>query len=1241
MGKTIAFSGYRSEKLPENIDPIRINLRETVLSSIEEGYDTFLCGMADGFDLMAASVVLELKARYNLKLISVIPFKENTSKSEAYAKVLSSADDTVTLSETFTYDSYYKRNEYMVDHCDKLICYYDGRYGGTEYTVEYANKQGIPTINLWELITPEMRMPKSIDNKRERVIDELKNALRKGSNISVISAYFTIYAYESLKKEMSRISNMRFLFKEPTFVKKDDELWRQYYIDRKGERDISGNEFEIRLRNEMKQSSIAKECAKWIKEKVEMKSFKKPNPAQPRMIIVDNPKDTVMINGTVDFTTDGLGITPSDRIDNNICIYGKEMTANFLHQFDEIWTDSTTVEDVKEKVLEQMRILYKENPPEFIYFITLYNLFYDNLNELNEENIIKTKTGFKDTVIWNKLYKFQQDGVLGVIDKMEKWGGCILADSVGLGKTFTALAVIKYYELRNSRILVLAPKKLRDNWIIYTQNDMRNILAEDRFGYTVLNHTDLSRKSGMSGDINLATVNWANYDLVVIDESHNFRNNHPVKGKVTRYEKLMNDIIRSGVKTKVLMLSATPVNNRMNDIKNQIGFITEGNNLLFADAGVPNVENVLKRAQLVFNKWQTLPEDKRTTDRFVEMMDLDYFKLLDTVTIARSRRHIEKYYNLDEIGRFPERLTPKNHYPDIDTLNEFPKIGDVNRLIRKLTLCVYSPLGYILPSKRGEYSDKYDVAVADGQSIFKQVDRERSLVDLMRVGILKRMESSIYSFGITIGKIIDKINYTLDKIENNQVEISEDLSINDIDLDDNEFDDLMLGNTVKVLLRDMDLIRWKQDLLADKEKLEMILAAAKEVTPERDKKLHELKNVIHEKIAHPINAGNEKVIIFTAFADTAEYLYRNIAPEMLAEGKYTAMVTGTGDNKSTVPIPKSLKNLIRISDLNSVLTLFSPQSKEKEKIFPDMPNAIDILIATDCISEGQNLQDCDYLINYDIHWNPVRIIQRFGRIDRLGSANECIQLVNFWPNMELDEYINLGQRVKGRMVLLDVSATGDDNVIDERKEKKDLEYRKNQLLKLKNEVVDLEDIAGNISITDLTFSDFKIDLMEYMKHNRKHLDEAPTGMYAIAKIPDKLRDTVEPGVIFTLRQIEGREQTKEQNAFYPYYLAYVTDSGITKLNFVQSKKILDFYKKICVGQTDVMKELADKFNKATDNGRNMGIYSELLENAIDNLIGKKQEAGIAGLFSKGGGIIDNEAFDGIEDFELISFLILK
>ncbi|MDD4296942.1 MAG: SNF2-related protein, partial [Ruminiclostridium sp.] len=588
-----------------------------------------------------------------------------------------------------------------------------------------------------------MKVPKVIDNKKHRVVDELREGLNKGSKLSVISAYFTIYAYADLKKELSKIDKMRFIFTEPTFVKKDKELIREYYIEHNNEKLMSGNEFEIKLRNEMKQSAIAKECADWLQNKAEIKSLKQANPAQPRLIYIENPDDNVSINGTVDFTSDGLGITPSNRIDSNMCIYGKDYTLSFLQAFNELWEDETAVQDVKQNVLEQMKVLYKENTPEFIYFVTLYNVFSNYLDELTEDNIVKSRTGFKNTLIWNKLYKFQQDGVMGVIDKIEKYNGCIIADSVGLGKTFTALAVMKYYELRNDRVLVIVPKKLRENWTIYTMNDKRNIFSGDRFNYDVLNHTDLSRTSGYSGEINLATVNWSNYDLVVIDESHNFRNNPPVKGRITRYERFMNDIIKAGVKTKVLMLSATPVNNKMNDIKNQIAFITEGKNDAFACVGLDNLELILRKAQAVFNRWSLLPEDERTTESFVNMMDTDYFKLLDTITIARSRKHIEKYYNLEEIGRFPTRLTPENRYPTIDTEGEFPPIGSINRLIKKLTLCVYSPLGYVLPEKRTAYEKKYDMSVGANNSVFKQADREQSLLGLMRVGILKRMESSI------------------------------------------------------------------------------------------------------------------------------------------------------------------------------------------------------------------------------------------------------------------------------------------------------------------------------------------------------------------------------------------------------------------------------------------------------------------------------------------------------------------
>lgn len=1088
-----------------------------------------------------------------------------------------------------------------------------------------------------------MKPPKVLDNKKYRVVDELKEELNKGSKLSVISAYFTIYAYAELKKELSKIDNMRFIFTEPTFVHKDQELIREYYIARNPEKKMSGNEFEIKLRNEMKQAAIAKECAQWLEKKAEIKSLRQANPAQPRLVYIENPEDNVSINGTVDFTSDGLGITPSNRLDSNMCLYGKDYTISFLQTFNELWEDDTAVQDVKDKVLEQMRILYKENTPEFIYFVTLYNIFKNYLDELTEDNIVKSRTGFKETLVWNKLYKFQKDGVMGAIDKIEKYNGCIIADSVGLGKTFTALAVIKYYELRNDRVLVIVPKKLRENWTVYTMNDKRNIFSGDRFNYDVLNHTDLSRTSGYSGEINLATLNWSNYDLVVIDESHNFRNNPPVKGRITRYERFMNDIIKAGVKTKVLMLSATPVNNKMNDIKNQIAFITEGRNDAFASVGLDNLELILRKAQAVFNRWSELPDPERTTETFVNMMDLDYFKLLDTVTIARSRKHIEKYYNLEEIGKFPTRLTPENRYPIIDTKGEFPPIEEINRLIKKLTLCVYSPLGYVLPEKRAAYERKYDMTVGTNNSVFRQTDREQSLVGLMRVGILKRMESSINSFALTVENILYKIDKTLEAIEQSRLDYDAEMDISDIDIDDPEYENLMFGNNVKVLLQDMDLIKWKQDLLADKDKLETILLEAINVTPDRDAKLIELITLIENKIKNPINPENRKVVIFTAFADTAKYLYKHLSEEFANEGIYSAIVTGSGDNHSTLPIPKELRRTIKMTDINTVLTLFSPISKECSKVYPEVNEHIDILIATDCISEGQNLQDCDYLINYDIHWNPVRIIQRFGRIDRIGSQNNYIKLVNFWPTKDLDEYINLQQRVKGRMVLLDVSATGEENVIENNpsKEMKDLEYRKKQLKKLQNEVVDLEDISGAISITDLTFNDFKIELMEYMKTKRKTLDEAPNGMYAVTKIDESISDIVKPGVIFTLRQVKGKDQSKEQNPLFPYYMVYITDDGEVQLSFLHAKKILDYYKKLCSGKGEVLKELVEEFNKETNDGRNMKHYSDLLEASIENLIGKKQDIGVASLFSKGGTTMQRSLFDGIEDFELITFLVLK
>lgn len=1067
-----------------------------------------------------------------------------------------------------------------------------------------------------------------LDNKVQgRVIDKLRENIKSGTRLSIISAYFTIYAYEELRKELGKIEKLRLLFSEPTFVKNKKDINREFKLSGSYERGLAGDRYEMKLKNELKQSEIAKECANWIREKVEVRAYDEEYPLPQKMYLMENKKDeSACIFGSSDFTSSGLGLVPSKKLEANTYIKDFIYTQQLLNQFELYWNDKDKVKDVKTYLLKSLEEVYKENNPEFIYFVTLYNIFKDYLNDLSEEDIIKTKTGFKESVVWNKLYNFQKDGVLGAIDKLEKYHGCILADSVGLGKTFEALAVIKYYESRNSRVLVLCPKKLRENWLTYKGNRRDNILERDRLNYDVLNHTDLSRYSGYSGEINLEKIYWENYDLIVIDESHNFRNNNNKRDdKETRYSRLLNQIIKKGVKTKVLMLSATPVNNRMTDLKNQIAFATEGNEFALADYGIKSIDQTLRKAQLVFNKWNELPEERKNLETLLEMLETDYFKLLDMLTIARSRKHIQKYYDTTHIGKFPERLKPINIKNDIDTQNDFIDLDELNKLIRALNLAIYSPMKYILPSKIAEYSKKYDTKT--GKSVFRQIDRETSLIHLMRINILKRMESSIHSFGITISKILKNIDITLEKLNKSQ-DIEENLDIDDLELDDPRLDSVMIGSkNVKVFIQDIDKIKWRAELEGDRAILERIMIEAFKIQPHRDKKLEELKDLIREKVKTPINEGNKKVIIFTAFADTAKYLYDNIADWGLEElGLYSAVITGSDNPKTNL---KGMKG-----EFNNILVNFSPKSKGREAT--DRAE-IDILIATDCISEGQNLQDCDYLINYDIHWNPVRIIQRFGRVDRIGSKNEVIQLVNFWPNMELDEYINLEARVSGRMVMLDMSATGEENVIVDSGEMNDLEYRKKQLKQLQDQVVDLEDIGGGISITDLTFNDFKIDLVNYMKNNKEILEKAPTGMYAVAK---SNIEEAERGVIFCLKQINEEIKPSEFNTLNPYFLVYIKESGEVLLNFIQSKKILDIYKKVCLGENTLFPDLISEFNRETNNAKDMSKFTNFLEKTVENIVGKEEEKGLDSLFSFGETVLNNSV-QNMDDFELISFLVIK
>lgn len=1071
-----------------------------------------------------------------------------------------------------------------------------------------------------------------LDNKTYGKVGEaLASNIGSNAQLSIVSSSFSMYAYWLLKHRLAKASSIRILV--PWSINLTSTTDPSDHVFRVS--GLVGSDGDRRHRNTLNMPEVAKECTQWLLQKAQIKAVAYPIPHNLFHIINDDGR-SIAIQGSSPFTSSGLGFAPSTAYDMNVLLTTASETQNLLNWFNTIWNNQDITRDVKTSVIAQLNEICRSKSPECVYFLILYNIFREFLDDIHEDGIIKARTGIKNTVIWSKLYRFQRDGVLGAIDKIEKHNGCIIADSVGLGKTFEALAIIKYYELRNDRVLVLCPKKLRENWTIYTVNDRRNLFAADRFNFDVLNHTDLTRTSGRSGEINLKTVNWGNYDLVVIDESHNFRNNPPRKDGLTRYSRLMNDIIKSGVKTKVLMLSATPVNNRMNDLKNQVAFITEGIDDALREHGIISIEQTLRKAQMRFNQWLTLDASERSTERLLDVLNFDYFKLLDLLTIARSRKHIEKYYGVADIGRFPERATPINIKADIDTESLFPQLKEINRDIRRLNLSSYAPLKYVLPHKREEYGRKYDMELATG-SVFKQLDREESLIHLVRVNLFKRMESSIHSFALTIERLLQDVRNIIAKLDSYKGLSGNELDIAEIEIDDEDFEPYLIGSKIKVLIEDVDRIKWKQELEEDEALLMKLLREAREIDPKRDEKLQCLKQGIAGKLQTPINPGNKKVLIFTAFADTAEYLYSNIADWARDElGIYSTLVTGrTNSNRTNMPNTRK--------DLESILTSFSPLSKERSRIDESLANEIDILIAADCISEGQNLQDCDCVVSYDIHWNPVRIVQRFGRIDRLGSRNQVVQLVNFWPNMELDEYINLEAHVSGRMVLLDISATGEENIIEysDSAQMNDLEYRRRQLEQLQEEAVSIEDLHNGITITDLTLNDFRMDLAEYAKENARCLEYMPPGAFAITQADDLIADeTLEPGVIFCLRSKTDKLTIDSSYALAPYYLVYVSDSGEVKMNFTHTKRILDALKKVALGRSYRDENNIARFDSITNSGKDMSHYRHLLSKAVTAITGKAEESGVESLFQRGGTVINRDLFRGVDDFEVVAHLVI-
>ena len=1072
---------------------------------------------------------------------------------------------------------------------------------------------------------------KLIDNLSEKLVDDLRVTMQRDSRVSIAAACFSVYAYEELKAQLENIDELRFLFTSPTFLQeKTAKARREFYIPRRNrEKALHGSEFEIRLRNDFSQKAISRECADWIRRKV---CFKSNQTAEgiPNFMTIDSaePVTYAPVNG---FTRADLGCERGNSLFTMINRIDAPQSTQYLELFNTIWNDKQRLQDVTDTVLESITTAYQENSPEFLYFFALYNIFGDFLEQVSEDDLPSDTNGFKESIVWNKLYTFQKDAALAIISKLEQFNGCILADSVGLGKTFTALAVIKYYENRNLRVLVLCPKKLSDNWITYKANYRNNPLAGDRLRYDVLYHTDLSREQGFSGETDLSKLNWAAYDLVVIDESHNFRNGGDVDddGKSNRYTKLMNKVIRPGARTRVLMLSATPVNNRFYDLRNQLALAYEGNSSAWKDKLDTNrsVEEIFRSAQKQFNSWSKLAPSQRTTEQLMRMLDFDFFEILDAVTIARSRQHIEKYYNIEEIGNFLTRLPPVTKQPPLTDLNNAITYDEIYELILSLTLSIYTPSNYILPSRLKKYADLNH----EGKNSLTQAGREEGIRRLMSINLLKRLESSVHSFRLTLQRIRDMIAATLDTIHTYDphkiIELKDLTGAADFDADDMESDLFTVGRKVKIALEDMDYLTWQRDLQTDFETLALLLGMVADITPGHDSKLQTLLQTLAEKQREPLNKDNRKVLIFTAFSDTAQYLYEQVGAYMLRSfGLHTALVTGSVEGRSTVPKFKA--------DLNNVLTCFSPVSKDRAALMPDGPD-IDILIATDCISEGQNLQDCDCVINYDIHWNPVRLVQRFGRIDRIGSRNVVTQMINFWPDVQLDAYIDLRARVETRMKALVLSSTGDDNPLSP-EEKGDLEYRREQLQRLRTEVVDLEDMRGGVSITDLGLNEFRMELLEYAKHHPE-LETCPGGISAVAAAtPD-----APPGVVFVLKNVHNEVNINDRNRLHPYYLVYLDEDGVTLHSHLCPKDILDAMRQLCRGQKQPDKALCRAFNAETDDGRKMQKYSDLLEDAVLSIVDAKADSDLDSLFRAGGTTALLDKVSGLDDFELICFVVVR
>jgi len=1086
-------------------------------------------------------------------------------------------------------------------------------------------------------------MTSIVDNKRRRVGDFLQEQIKAGSELSIVSAYFTIYAYDALREVLESAGTTRFLYGEPSAVGAVDPSEDNAKSFRLNE------DNGIELRQTLAQKPLARACADWIRSQVEIRTIAQANFLHGKLYHIGHREGTAALAGSSNFTRRGLGFGNAPNIELNLEIANGEDRAELLHWFDALWSDNSLTRDAKADVLAALERLGRPYTPQFVYYKTLFDVFASQLERHAESDDLLHAVHLHDTEIWKALYAFQRHGATNAINRLCRHNGCIIADSVGLGKTWTALAVIKYFELRNERVLVLCPARLRDNWVRYTARaaSRHNPFDRDRLNYTVLAHTDLSRYEGKSGDIDLAEFNWGAFELIVIDESHNFRNEGQDRyaddgtlDRRSRYNRLLEEALKRGATTKVLMLSATPVNTSLRDLRNQIYLMTEKRQDAFQAAlGIGNIQSVFGVAQREFQQWEAarLAGQHPGKANLLERLGADFLSLLDAVSLARSRDHIRRYYPEVEtaIGGFPKRATPVNRYPATDGQGAL-SYDDLHRRIGNFRLAIYAPSQYL--------KDTASLDEEKANRRFDQRDRERWLIGMMRVNLLKRLESSVHSYTRTLERILER----MDTVETLVAKWHEHGSVTEEDVrpdDDDEDEEFTIGRGRRYLLEELDLERWQEDLRADRGVFQSLYEQARQVTLERDEKLATLKQELHNKVkAAPKDKDgreNRKALVFTTFADTACYLFDHLEDWTREElGVHIALVTGGGGNRSSLGETRFMEILAR----------FAPRAHQATVD----DDEIDILIATDCLSEGQNLQDCDWVVNYDIHWNPVRLMQRFGRIDRLGSRNMQVSMTNFWPTKNLDRYLDLKNRVEARMALADATATGLDDLLNqeartenERKDaiQSDMAFRDRQLARMKDEILDLEEAEDGITLNDLTLDDFIADLLHFIQQNRAALEGAPLGIHAVVDaIPaEKSRrsDRIQPGVIFCLKR-SGNAAARTPNRLWPYFLVYIQDNGNVHYTFRQAQQCLALFRTLATGQPEALQALEDAFDQETQQGRRMDKYDALLAAALRNSAGVFRDAEVAGLGHDRNAVLTEKPQkpDPDKDFTLVTWLVI-